>query len=286
MLNQTASKTHMFQLSVIIVDDEPLARDGLCLRLQKYPDISVLATCKSAAEALVSIEKLKPDVVFLDIEMPGLSGLELAQQLIVRSQGENTSIPKIVFVTAFRDFALNAFDFEALDYLLKPIPEKRLQLCLDRLRKTLSEGEVVRKHQELDKLLNRKTGNSIDGFMHNLAVSNQVPLSELQQTISLKCGSEWVRVRLDSISWIEAAGDYMCVHTPEGNHIIRKTLKLFEDELNDGNFLRVSRSAIVNLAKLTKLTPNSNGEYVAHLSTGDQVKVSRKYKFKLDELRP
>ena len=149
-----------------------------------------------------------------------------------------------------------------------------------------SQGEVVRRHQELDKLLNRKTGNSIDGFMHNLEVSTAAPLSELQQTISLKSGSEWLRVRLDSILWIEAVGDYMCVHTQEGNHIIRKTLKQFEEELDRQNFPRVSRSAIVNLGKLSKLTPNSNGEYIAHLSSGEQIKVSRKYKFKLDELRP
>jgi two-component system LytT family response regulator len=276
----------MRRLTVIIVDDESLAREGLCLRLQEYSDISVLATCKSASEALIAIEDMRPDIVFLDIEMPGLSGLELAQQLLVESRSKGWEVPKIVFVTAFQEFALNAFDFEAVDYLLKPCTEARLLICLDKLRQTFSQGEVVRRHQELDKLLNRKTGNSIDGFMHNLEVSTPAPLSELQQTISLKCGSEWVRVRLDGILWIEAAGDYMCVHTLEGDHIIRKTLKQFEDELDVKYFPRVSRSAIVNLSKLTKLTPNSNGEYIAHLCGGEQIKVSRKYKFILDELRP
>jgi two-component system LytT family response regulator len=276
----------MRPLSVIIIDDESLAREGLYLRLQKYPDISVLTTCKSAPEALVTIENEQPDAIFLDIEMPGLSGLELAEQLVVMSRSGSFTIPQIVFVTAFREFALNAFEFAALDYLLKPFSDARLQDCLGKLRSILSQGDVVRRHQELDNLLTRKTGNSIEGFMRNLEVSGQASLSELQQTISLKSGSEWVRVRLDNILWIEAAGDYMCVHTHEGNLIIRKTLTLFEDELNAGHFLRVSRSAIVNLGKLTKLTPNSNGEYIAHLSTGDQVKVSRKYKFRLDELMP
>jgi two-component system LytT family response regulator len=276
----------MRQLSVIIVDDESLAREGLCLRLQKYSDISVVATCKSASEALISIENMQPNIIFLDIEMPGLSGLELAQQLHLRSRNADSEVPKIVFVTAFQQFALDAFDFEAVDYLLKPCTEARLEICLDKLRHAFSQGEVVRRHQELDKLLNRKTGNSIDGFIQNLEVSTPAALSELQQTISLKSGSEWVRVRLDSILWIEAVGDYMCVHTLEGDHIIRKTLKQFEDELDGQHFPRVSRSAIVNLGKLSKLTPNSNGEYIAHLSSGEQVKVSRKYKFKLDELRP
>ncbi|MFT4938559.1 MAG: two-component system LytT family response regulator [Paraglaciecola sp.] len=274
----------MRRLTVIIVDDESLAREGLCLRLQQYPNISVLAACESATDALITIGDMQPDIVFLDIEMPVLSGLELAQQLFLKSQSGGFEVPKIVFVTAFQEFALNAFDFEALDYLLKPFPEKRLQLCLDKLHRAFSQGEVVRRHQELDKLLNRKTGNSIDGFIHNLEVSAAAPLDELQQTISLKSGSEWVRVRLDSILWIEAAGDYMFVHTQEGNHIIRKTLKQFEDELDMRYFPRVSRSAIVNLGKLSKLTPNSNGEYIAHLNSGEHIKVSRKYKFKLDEL--
>ena len=101
----------------------------------------------------------------------------------------------------------------------------------------------------------------------------------------MKSGSEWVRVKLDDILWIEAAGDYMCVHTSDGTHIIRKTLKQFEQELDAKLFSRVNRSAIINLTKLVKLTPNSNGEYIAQLNTGENVKVSRKYKFKLDELK-
>jgi two-component system LytT family response regulator len=268
-------------ISVIIVDDELLAREGLLLRLKERQDIRVLALCKSANEALFAIEQSQPDVIFLDVEMPGLSGLELARQL----QQDLPLAPKIVFVTAFREFALTAFDFEAFDYLLKPFSSARLDACLSKLQDSLSQDQTLRQHQKLDELLNRKTGSSIDGFMHNLEVSSQVSLRELQQTISVKSGSEWLRIKLDSILWIEAAGDYMCVHTLEGNHIIRKTLKQFEEELDSKHFPRVNRSAIVNMSKLIKLSPNSNGEYIAQLSTGDQVKVSRKYKFQLDELR-
>jgi two-component system LytT family response regulator len=267
-------------ITAIIVDDELLAREGLLLRLSDHQDVKVLALCKSANEALIAIEHNPPDVIFLDIEMPGLSGLELAQQLQINSP----LAPKIVFITAFREFAIKAFDFEAFDYLLKPLSSARLQACLSKLHDSLGQDEVVRQHQKLNGLLSCKTGSSIDGFMHNLEVSGQASLWELQRTISVKSGSEWLRIKLDSILWIEAAGDYMCVHTLEGDHIIRKTLNQFEQELDRKHFPRVNRSAIVNMAKIIKLSPNSNGEYIAQLNSGDQIKVSRKYKFQLDEL--
>lgn len=269
------------QLTAIIVDDEPLAREGLMLRLSRDARFDVVAQCPSATHALDAIEQFQPDIAFVDIEMPGLSGLELAEQL----SKNTTPVPKVVFVTAFREFALNAFEFQAFDYLLKPFSDDRLSSCLSKLVDSFFDSDVVLQHLKLDELLNRKTGNSIDGFIRNLEVSSGGSMSELQRTVSMKSGSEWIRVRLDDISWIEAAGDYMCVHTLEGTHIIRKTLKQFEQELDANLFPRVNRSAMINMSKLKKLTPNSNGEYLAHLTSGDSVKVSRKYKFKLEELR-
>lgn len=269
------------QLTAIVVDDEPLAREGLILRLKDDSRFKVIAQCACARDALQEIEEFEPDVAFVDIEMPGISGLDLAE-LLSKRQSE---VPKVVFVTAFKEFALNAFEFQAFDYLLKPFSDERLANCLGKLAETFFDSDVIRQHRKLDELLNRKTGNSIDGFIHNLEVSSGGPLAELQQSISMKSGTEWVRVKLDNILWIEAAGDYMCVHTIDGTHIIRKTLKQFEQELDSSLFPRVNRSAMINLSKLQKLTPNSNGEYLAQLSSGDSVKVSRKYKFKLEELR-
>jgi two-component system LytT family response regulator len=269
------------QLTAIIVDDEPLAREGLMLRLNGDIRFDVVAQCPSAFHALQAIEEFQPDIAFVDIEMPGLSGLELAEQLLKNT----TPVPKVVFVTAFKEFALNAFEFQAFDYLLKPFSDDRLASCLSNLVDSFFASDVVIQHLKLDELLSRKTGNSIDGFIHNLEVSSGGSMSELQRTVSMKSGSEWIRVKLDDISWIEAAGDYMCVHTLEGSHIIRKTLKQFELELDPNFFPRVNRSAMINMSKLTRLTPNSNGEYIAKLTSGDSVKVSRKYKFKLEELR-
>jgi two-component system LytT family response regulator len=269
------------QLTAIIVDDERLAREGLRLRLNDDDRFDVVAQCPSAHHALDVIEQFQPDIAFVDIEMPGLSGLELAELL-----SKNTSaVPKVVFVTAFREFALNAFEFRAFDYLLKPFSDDRLASCLSKLADSFFDSDVVLQHLKLDELLSRKTGNSIDGFIRNLEVTSGGSMSELQRTVSMKSGSDWIKVRLDDITWIEAAGDYMCLHTSEGTHIIRKTLKQFEQELDPTLFPRVNRSAMINLSKLKRLTPNSNGEYLAQLTSGDSVKVSRKFKFKLEELR-
>jgi two-component system LytT family response regulator len=269
------------KLTAIIVDDERLAREGLMLRLNNDSRFNVVAQCQSAHYALDAIEQFQPDIAFMDIEMPGLSGLELAEQLSKNS----TPVPKVVFVTAYREFALNAFEFQAFDYLLKPFSDERLARCLSKLVDSFFDSDVVLQHLKLDELLSRKTGNSIDGFIRNLEVTSGGSMSELQRTVSMKSGSEWIRVRLDDILWIEAAGDYMCVHTLEGTHIIRKTLKQFEQELDPNLFPRVNRSAMINMSKLKRLTPNSNGEYLAQLTSDDSVKVSRKYKFKLEELR-
>lgn len=270
----------MEQISAIIVDDEPLAREGLNIRMRDQEDFKVLAQCADGKEALKTIIEKQPDVVFVDIEMPGLTGIELVKAL----QDKEIPLPKVVFVTAFKDFALEAFEYQAFDYLLKPFSEERLIACLNNLRSAYEEHRALSQKGKLDELLSRKTGKSLDGFMNTLEQSRYAGIDELKQTISLKSGNEWLRVQLDSILWIEAAGDYMCVHTQDGTHIIRKTLKQFEEELDANRFPRINRSAIVNLTKVVKLTPNSNGEYMAALTSGDEVKVTRKYKFNLDEL--
>lgn len=270
----------MDTISAIIVDDESLAREGLAIRLGELDDFVVIDQCESGELALDCIMQRRPDVVFLDIEMPGLNGLDVFEALIK----SEVPTPKIIFVTAFRDFAIKAFDYKAFDYLLKPFSEERLGDCLERLRNALLENQALATQTKLNQLLCRRTGKSLEGFMNSLEHAHQANLQELQQTISMKSGTQWLRIKLDSISWIEAAGDYMCVHTAEGTHIVRKTLSQFETELDKKQFPRINRSTIVNLSKVTHLTPNSNGEYIAKLQTGDEVKVSRKYKLKLAEL--
>lgn len=270
----------MDPISAIIVDDEPLAREGLSIRLGAYGGFSVLAKCKNGGEALATIAAKSPDVVFVDIEMPGINGIEVIESLCQTK----ASMPIVVFVTAFKDFAFRAFDCQAFDYILKPYSEERLGKCLRKISSAVQQKKALVQQSELDTLLSKKTGKSLSGFMQTLSQSNQFQLHDLEQTIALKSGTEWLRLKLDDILWLESAGDYVYVHTANGNHIIRKTLKTLHQALCQERFVRLNRSAIVNVANIAKLTPNSNGEYVAHLHSGGSIKVSRRYRLTLREL--
>jgi two-component system LytT family response regulator len=155
-------------------------------------------------------------------------------------------------------------------------------VCIDKLKVKMKEAHDLEQRAYLETLLRRKTGHSLTHFIESLEQQSQGGKNE--GILSVKSGTEWLRVKLDSIHWIEAAGDYMCLHTSEGQLIIRKTLKELEQQLNKKLFPRVNRSAIVNVDKVTRLTPNSNGEYIAQLTTGDKVKVGRKYRANVAEL--
>lgn len=287
-------------LNVLIADDELLARKGLEARLSAFSHLTIVSQYENGIDTLEGIKQHQPDAVFLDIEMPGLTGLELLEQL----RAEALPMPFIVFTTAHESFALDAFNYEPCDYLLKPVNENRLELCLSRIEKTLMQQQAYDVNEKLRCLVSKKTGKTLDGFIDNLEHSGNCQLSDLQNYISLKSGSDWVKIALDDILWIEAVGDYMCLHlqtsgTPGAGtkeslsttaqthitqQIIRKTMKQLETELDKQRFPRVNRSAMINITKLEKLCPNSNGEYFAHLKSGQIIKVSRKYKFRLDEL--
>lgn len=270
----------MSTIQVLIADDEPLSREGLRLRLAEQSDIQVVAECANGQQVLDTLQTTRPNVLFLDIEMPGINGIELAEQL--NKQGMQECL--IVFVTAFRDFALRAFELQAFDYLLKPISTERMDACLNKLRGALQQSKACQREAEVSSLLSSKTGQSLDGFIRTLQASELTGLAGARPVISLKSGNDWLRIPIDTILWIEAAGDYMCVHTKDGNHIVRTTLKELVHSLDAEQFVRVSRFAIVNLAQVNRLAPNANGEYIASLYCGVTLKVGRKYKLQLDEL--
>ena len=267
------------QIKIVLVDDEPLARQGLQLRLESYECIDVVAQAHDGVDALQVILSYQPDVVFLDIEMPGVNGFDLVEML----QAQCEKFPYIVFITAYEDFACQAYEKSATDYLLKPVSTERLNSCIDKLKAKIQEANALKQRAHLEGLLQRKTGHTLTHFIESLEQQSQI--DDDNGVLSVKSGTEWLRVKMDTIDWIEAAGDYMCLHTTEGQLIIRKTLKELEQLLNSHMFPRVNRSAIVNVAKVVKLTPNSNGEYVALLTTGDKVKVGRKYRANVTELR-
>ncbi|WP_395339326.1 LytR/AlgR family response regulator transcription factor [Ningiella sp. W23] len=280
----------MDKITALIVDDEPLAREGLLRLVCQHDRFVVTQQCSDGQQALDAIETLKPDVVFLDIEMPIMNGIELAADLHQSSKHSHTPvdgqahIPKIVFVTAFREYALDAFEFQASDYLLKPFSQARVNQCLNNLVQLIDVETKLNLQGKLDQLISRKTGESLDGFVKRLESSRYRGIADLHNVITMKSGNDYLRIPINSLLWIEAAGDYMCVHTLEGTHIIRKTLKQFEQELSGEHFTRINRSAIVNVSKISKLSPNSNGEYIAILSSGDELKVTRSYKQNLEGL--
>lgn len=265
------------KLSTIIVDDEPLARKGLAIRLEDHNDIDVIMQCTNGREALEAVRAYQPDLMFLDIQMPGLSGFDVVESII--EQG--LTLPMIVFVTAFDQYAMQAFEVHAQDYLLKPADEQRLAQTLDKIRQSIS-SEVNAQHKStLLRLVSDVTGNDCEQILQELENNEPVSLSSYSDILAIRDAGEVTRVPVKDILWIDAAGDYMCVHTDDSTHILRKTMKQLEETLDPRQFLRSHRSTIVNKNYIDKFCSQLNGEYYLVMSNGKELKVSRSYKDKV-----
>jgi len=264
-------------LSTIIVDDEPLARKGLAIRLASYEDIVIVKQCVNGREALEAVSVLKPDLMFLDIQMPGLNGFQVIQEIIK----QQLKMPMIIFVTAFDQYAIKAFDVHAIDYLLKPADEHRLNQSVDKIRQTI-KNEVDSLHKvKLVHLVSQVTGNDCDQILTELSNNQSVSLSAYSDILAIKDAGALTRVPVKNILWIDAAGDYMCVHTNEKTHILRKTMKELEQCLDPKQFIRSHRSTIVNKQFIEKFCSQLNGEYYLVMGNGKELKVSRNYKEKV-----
>lgn len=265
------------KLSTIIVDDEALARKGLAIRLKLHSDIEVITECSNGREAIEAVRAYQPDLIFLDIQMPGIDGFEVVRTLVE----QNITLPMIIFVTAFDQYALKAFDIHAQDYLLKPADENRLAQALDKVRNKLA-GEQSNLHKEqLVRLVSEVTGSHCDDILKDLEDNKPVNVSHYSDILAIKDAGEVSRVPVSDIIWIDAAGDYMCVHTHENTHILRKTMKQLEETLNPKQFIRSHRSTIVNKHYIHKFCSQLNGEYYLVLNNGKELKVSRSYKEKV-----
>ncbi len=264
-------------LTTIIVDDEPLARKGLAVRLQAHKDINIIAQCSNGREAVEAVRAYQPDLIFLDIQMPGLTGFEVVEAII--EQG--LSLPRVVFVTAFDQYAMQAFEVHAQDYLLKPADEQRLAQTLDKIRQSI-HSEVNALHKStLLRLVSDVTGNDCEKILQELENNQPVSMSSYSDVLAIKDAGEVSRVPVKDILWIDAAGDYMCVHTQDNTHILRKTMKQLEEILDPRRFLRSHRSTIVNKSFIDKFCSQLNGEYYLVMSNGKELKVSRSYKDKV-----
>ncbi|WP_258806842.1 LytTR family DNA-binding domain-containing protein [Pseudidiomarina sp. CB1] len=268
------------KIRTLVVDDESLARRGLIVRLQDFPQVELLDECQSARQALEKIIALRPDLIFLDIQMPGMNGFELLRE--VKAKG--IELPIVVFVTAYDQYAIKAFEVRAIDYLLKPVDHERLSLALERVTKNLAQRERNAQQERMLNLLADATGEDCEAILRKLADNENVGASRYPEHIAIKESGEITRVAINSIEWVDAAGDYMCIHAANETHILRRTMKELEEELNPNRFQRIHRSAIVNLDQIEKLCSRQNGEYHIVLKNGKELKVSRSYKERIKKL--
>jgi len=262
-------------LRTIIVDDEALARRGLKHRLNKIDDVAIIAEARNGREALKSIKDLQPDLVFLDIQMPGMGGFEVLAEL------QQEHMPAIVFVTAYNEYAIKAFEANALDYLLKPIEDSRLHEAIFRVRENLDQKRALRHKQSLLRLVSNMTGENVSSMQELSTKGIEKLMKKEVVKLAIKDGGRTTLVPQDQIEWIDAAGDYMCVHAGGKTHIMRKTMKELEAELDPDLLQRIHRSTIVNVNQVREMQSHINGEYFLTLQCGHIIKLSRTYKDKL-----
>ena len=257
-------------IRTILVDDESLAIQGLKPRLQAHEDVEIIETCTNGREAIRAIKTHKPDLVFLDIQMPGFDGFSVVQGMM------EVEPPLFIFVTAYSDHAIRAFEAQAVDYLMKPVDEGRLADALDRVRLRLSEKKQVQEAEKLREVLAEVAPDAMHDFANG---DEDAPASNrFEKLINIKDRGQIFRVDVDSIERIDAAGDYMCIYTADNSLILRETMKDLEKRLDPRNFQRVHRSTIVNLSQVRQVKPHTNGECFLVLESGAQVKVSRSYR--------
>ena len=228
----------------LIVDDEPLARSNLTVLLRQEADIESIAECGCGAEAIAEIRGTRPDLVFLDVQMPECSGFDVLEELKA-----DAFVPVIVFVTAYDEYALRAFDAGALDYLLKPFDDARFALAMQRARQKMA-ALAAAQPREIPRLTVRSAGHVL-----------YVPIPD--------------------IDWIEAADYYVCLHVGPKSHLLRQSMAELEQELDSKTFCRIHRSAIVNLRRVRALEVDSAGEYEVILESGKKLRLSRRFRKEL-----
>jgi len=268
----------MSKIRTLIVDDEPLARKGLAVRLSEFDDLEVIRLCSNGQEAIDECLSGNIQLVFLDIQMPNMNGFEVARAL---SESVNP-LPAIVFVTAFDQFAVKAFEIHALDYILKPVDDNRLKQAVEKVHTYLKTQQDNAHKKKLASFVAGITGNNCEEILKKLASGDSLADRRYPESLAVKEQGEIVRVPVITIQWVDAAGDYMCLHCQDGQtHILRKTMKELEQELDPQLFVRVHRSAIVNTKQISKLVTQVSGEYLLVLDNGQELKVSRSYRDKV-----
>jgi two-component system, LytTR family, response regulator len=250
------------QLRVVVVDDEPLARSGVADLVRKDPDLDVVAECADGRSALEAIERLRPDLVLLDVQMPELDGFEVLRRL------DPARRPAVIFITAYDEFAVRAFDVHALDYLVKPFDDARFAEALERAKLVVLSG-------------GGELGRRLDALLSQLAAGG--PPGSALNRIVVKTGGRVTFVRVEELDWVEAADYCVKLHAGGRSHVIRESMGALEGRLDPRRFFRVNRSAIVNLDRVREIQPYFKGEQMVLLQDGTQLKLSRGRRVELEE---
>jgi len=256
-------------IRTIIVDDEKLAIQGLQLRLEAFPAVEVIETCANGREAIRAIKTLKPDLVFLDIQMPGFDGFSVVKGVM------EVEPPLFVFVTAYQEHAIRAFEANAVNYLMKPVDEAKLADTIERVKQRLADKRSAEEAEKLKDVLAEVSPESLESIDTG---EEDTSTSRYEKLINIKDKGQIFRVDVDSIERIEAAGDYMVIYTADNSLILRETMKDLERRVDPRSFQRVHRSTIVNLDQVRQVRPHTNGECFLVLESGAEVKVSRSYR--------
>ena len=254
-------------IRTLLVDDEKLAIQGLQLRLEPYSDVEIIGTCANGREAIRAIKTEKPDLVFLDIQMPGFDGFSVVKGVM------EIEPPLFVFVTAYEEHAIRAFEANAVNYLMKPVDEDKLADTLDRVRTRLAEKRSAEEAKKLQDVLAEIAPDAIENMP-----ADEESAGRYERMINIKDRGQIFRVDVETIEHIEAAGDYMCIYTGDNSLILRETMKDLERRLDPRVFQRVHRSTIVNLDQVHQVKPHTNGACFLVLGSGAEVKVSRSYR--------
>lgn len=250
------------KIRTLIVDDEPLARERLAAFLSGEPEIELIGECADGHEAVAAVRKHSPDLVFLDVQMPGLDGFGVIAELA----GEK--LPAIIFVTAYDQFALRAFEVHAVDYLLKPFDRERFNKALQRAVEQIRRSQPADLSERLAKMISE------------LQPASQRPFDRL----AIKSDGRVLLFKPEEIDWIEAADNYVNLHVGNESHLHRETMSALEARLPSKQFLRISRSTIVNVERIKELQPMFHGDYVVILKDGTRLSLSRGYREKLNQL--
>ena len=275
----------MQSIRTLIVDDEPLARENLKIRLAREADFEIVGECGDGRTAVTVVAEQHPDLMFIDVRMPGMDGFEAIAEI------PPAQLPVIVFVTAHDRYALDAFRVHALDYLLKPIEDERfvetLRVCRERVAETWRAAADEEPLYQLSVGRESESRSWIEQpgvAATDAAATGEAGKGAALDRLVIKTRGRVFFLKTTSIDWVEANGDYSCLHVGAQDYLLRKTMHELEERLSPDRFVRISRSAIVNLDRVEELRPLTRGEFLVRLTDGQDVKLTRTYRDRLETM--